>query len=58
MERSQQIVLAYLLTSKEGEIVKQSGRKLKKLQGGDKTRPTILIGTNPSHRDLKTNSTK
>ena len=37
MERSQQIVLDYPLTSKEGEIVKQNGRKLKKLKVGDKT---------------------
>ena len=37
MERSQQIVLDYPLTSKEGEIVKQTGRKLKKLKVGDKT---------------------
>ena len=37
MEHSQQIVLDYPLTSKEGEIVKQNGRKLKKLKVGDKT---------------------
>jgi hypothetical protein len=36
-EGKQQIVLDYLLTSIEGEIVKQNGRELKKLKIGDKT---------------------
>ena len=36
-ERSQQIVLDYLLTSQKGEIVKRNGQELKKLKIGEKT---------------------
>ena len=37
MERSDQIVLDYILSSETGEILKQNGRELKKLKIGDKT---------------------
>ena len=37
MERSQQIVLDYLLSSEQGEILKRNGEELKKLKIGDKT---------------------
>jgi len=37
MERSQQIVLDYLLSSQQGEILKRNGEELKKLKIGDKT---------------------
>ena len=37
MERSNQIVLDYLLSSEQGEILKRNGEELKKLKIGDKT---------------------
>ena len=37
VERSEQIVLDYLLTSEKGEILKKNGRELKKLKIGEKT---------------------
>ena len=37
MDTSQQIVLDYLLSSEQGEILKQNGQELKKLKIGDKT---------------------
>ena len=37
MERSDQIVLDYILSSETGEILKRNGRELKKLKIGDKT---------------------
>ena len=37
MDTSQQIVLDYLLSSEQGEILKRNGEELKKLKIGDKT---------------------
>ena len=37
MDASQQIVLDYLLSSEQGEILKRNGQELKKLKIGDKT---------------------
>ena len=37
MAHSQQIVLDYLLSSEQGEILKRNGQELKKLKIGDKT---------------------
>ena len=37
MDTSQQIVLDYLLSSEQGEILKGNGQELKKLKIGDKT---------------------
>ena len=37
VERSEQLVIDYLITSQQGEIVKQNGRELKKLKIGDRT---------------------
>ena len=37
VERSEQFVIDYLLSSQQGEILKQNGRELKKLKIGDKT---------------------
>ena len=37
MDTSQQIVLDYLLSSEQGEILKRNGQELKKLKIGDKT---------------------
>ena len=37
VERSEQFVIDYLITSQQGEIVKQNGRELKKLKIGDRT---------------------
>ena len=37
MERSDQIVLDYVLSSETGEILKRNGQKLKKLKVGEKT---------------------
>ena len=37
MQRSQQIVLDYLLSSEQGEILKRNGEERKKLKIGDKT---------------------
>ena len=37
VERSEQFVIDYLLTSQQGEIVKQNGRELKKIKIGERT---------------------
>ena len=37
VESSEQFVIDYLITSQQGEIVKQNGRELKKLKIGDRT---------------------
>ena len=37
MDTSQQIVLDYLLSSEQGEILKRNGQELKKLKIGEKT---------------------
>ena len=42
MERSDQIVLDYILSGEKGEILKRNDRE---------TRPTTLKGTNPSRTD-------
>ena len=56
MDTSQQLVLDYLLSSEQGEILKRNGQELKKLKM--ERRPTTLKGGNPFQRGWLPSSTR